>query len=898
MPDLDSPPLVLCATPRLARSLRLARGRDMIAAGSTLWPALQLSTPEQWLHETHAAAMLCGNVPPASLPLQPLNALRERMLWERVIRDALAENALQPLFDITGMAAAAMEANRLLLEWDIKLPQTAPTEETRQFLAWRTAFQALCRRRQLLEPVRLMEQRIGLIRAGLFSLPEAVEFAGFDRFSPQLLRLMDALRGQGVAVRCRHPGGTEARAAHAVFDDADAECRAAVAWAAAVLQARPAARLAIVVPELAKLRPTLLRLLDDNLHLQVIQPALAELPRSYDVSLGAPLAACPLVDSALSLLGIALQRHCLPQAEAGRLLRDVYVIDPGEADACARLEARMRQRLPATLSLEQLLRLARKTVLEGWGPQQLAAALEALQSDLQSWRKTRSPSSWSAAFSRTLQAAGWGGRRARSSHEFQAGQAWLESLAEFAALDGLAGNLGAAEALARLSAICRERIFQPEAEGDAGLLVTGMLETLPETLDEIWVMGMNDHVWPPPARPNPLLPAAAQRAAAAPNADATVQAAFAQAVHRRLMQSAHAVRFSSARRDGERALRPSPLLAGMPVADAAGLALSLAERLALPAAMQWLQDQTAPPLAPGEAIRGGSGLLKAQAICPAWAFYQYRLGARALEQPVEGLDALDRGTLLHAVLECFWRGRDSAWLQSLDEKDLQQAVAGAVSQGLRTFAASRDEPLAAGFQALERQRLQRLLRTWIDYERRREPFSVADCEQKVVLEIAGVTVHLSLDRVDRLADGRIVVIDYKTGSRVEHKSWAETRIREPQLPLYAALALAGGEVAAVCFAKVRGDEQKFIGIAADPDLLPDIKGLDEARTLFPEAGFPDWPALLDHWRRSIEAVAREIRDGDAAVRFADEADLRDCEVIPLLRLAERRLQMERGEGGA
>ena len=55
----------------------------------------------------------------------------------------------------------------------------------------------------------------------------------------------------------------------------------------------------------------------------------------------------------------------------------------------------------------------------------------------------------------------------------------------------------------------------------------------------------------------------------------------------------------------------------------------------------------------------------------------------------------------------------------------------------------------------------------------------------------------------------------------------------------------------------------FIGIAADPDLLPDIKGLDEARTLFPEAGFPDWPALLDHWRRSIEAVAREIRDGTA-----------------------------------
>jgi exodeoxyribonuclease-5 len=283
-------------------------------------------------------------------------------------------------------------------------------------------------------------------------------------------------------------------------------------------------------------------------------------------------------------------------------------------------------------------------------------------------------------------------------------------------------------------------------------------------------------------------------------------------------------------------------------------------------------------------------------VCSSDLFYQYRLAARALEQPVEGLDALDRGTLLHAVLECFWRGRDSAWLQSLDETDLQQAVAGAVTQGLRTFAASRDEPLTAGFQDLERQRLQRLLSIWLDYERQRQPFTVADCERKLELSVTGLSVRLSLDRVDRLADGRMVVIDYKTGSRVDHKSWAANRIREPQLPLYAALALAGGEVAAVCFAKVRGDEQKFVGIAADPDLLPDVKGLEAARNLFPQHAFPDWTAVLDHWRGSIEAVAREILAGDAAVRFEDESELRDCEVKPLLRLAERRLQLERGEG--
>jgi exodeoxyribonuclease-5 len=42
-----------------------------------------------------------------------------------------------------------------------------------------------------------------------------------------------------------------------------------------------------------------------------------------------------------------------------------------------------------------------------------------------------------------------------------------------------------------------------------------------------------------------------------------------------------------------------------------------------------LHDAKAPAVGEGERVRGGTGLLKAQALCPAWAFYQYRLGARA-----------------------------------------------------------------------------------------------------------------------------------------------------------------------------------------------------------------------------------------------------------------------------
>ena len=55
----------------------------------------------------------------------------------------------------------------------------------------------------------------------------------------------------------------------------------------------------------------------------------------------------------------------------------------------------------------------------------------------------------------------------------------------------------------------------------------------------------------------------------------------------------------------------------------------------------------------------------------------------------------------------------------------------------------------------------------------------------------------------------------------------------------------------------------------------------------------NWQQLLNHWKSAIEAIATELRAGEAAVRFSDENELMYCEVTPLLRLPERKLQFER-----
>jgi exodeoxyribonuclease-5 len=153
---------------------------------------------------------------------------------------------------------------------------------------------------------------------------------------------------------------------------------------------------------------------------------------------------------------------------------------------------------------------------------------------------------------------------------------------------------------------------------------------------------------------------------------------------------------------------------------------------------------------------------------------------------------------------------------------------------------------------------------------------------------------MKIDRIDQLEDGRLLVIDYKTGATIDTKNWASERITEPQLPIYAAIAKTDeGPVAGVVFAKVLMKDPAWTGLAEHDRMLPKLTGLDSkaGRKLFAEADFPDWPSVLAHWSERIYAITKEIKAGDAGVRFINEKDLQYCDVRPILRLSERQTQL-------
>lgn len=882
--------IILCPSARLARSIQHDIAQQKIQAGHSQWQSPDVQTLSQWLEKTIEQALLTGAIEEAKSPYA-LSTFNEQLLWEEVIAQSLKNNAFGDLFDLSGLASAAIEANRYMIAWNLHVPTDYQAEETRQFLRWQRAFQQRCSELNALESVRYMDWQLAQLAQLQHQLPASIEFAGFDQTAPQEQRLREILTRLGV--KLTEYVTTTAYAAetqHVQLENEDAQLRAAVAWVAQQLSNRPDAKLAIVTPSLSEVRDQLADLLDDVFYPLTVRPGFVQTQRHYNFSLGTPLIQQPIIKAALDLLRM-MTGYQVQQADISKLLLSPFwSANKQEADARALLDAKMREKLPVQFGLPRLLEFIQSQIESGLSLECLFSHLNAA-SAINITRK-QSAGQWAQTFTQVLETLRWQGERTVNSLEYQALNAWQKALQQLAKLDVLDKKLNASVAVSYLQQICTSQIFQAETELEPTIQILGIMEGLSAPVDAIWCMHMNDHIWPPAANPNPLLPAFIQRVAGVPGADNAVQAVFAATIQQRLLHSARTIVFSSSRMQGDSQLRASPLMQGIaePSADMS-FALTLAEKLSVHghAELVFVDDNIAPPVNDGDHVHGGTGLLKAQAVCPAWAFYQYRLGAKALKSPTAGLNSMDRGSLVHGVLEQFWRKRHFADLRDMSADSLLQALNKAVNFTIQAFAAESSVASAALLE-LEAERLIKLVGDWLQFEKSRAvSFRVVDCEVAKKVHICGIEVTLQIDRIHQLENGGLEFVDYKTGQLPKTKSWGEDRITEPQLPIYATyFADAERHVSGVYFGMVKLVDYDFNGISE-----ADFEAEQDKRKSSLAKAFSDWPQLLNHWRAAIEAIAQELRSGEAAVRFNDENELAYCEVMPLLRLPERKLQFER-----
>ena len=182
---------------------------------------------------------------------------------------------------------------------------------------------------------------------------------------------------------------------------------------------------------------------------------------------------------------------------------------------------------------------------------------------------------------------------------------------------------------------------------------------------------------------------------------------------------------------------------------------------------------------------------------------------------------------------------------------------------------------------LERARLARLAREWLAVENERGDFEVVAREEKRTLKAGGLSFDGRIDRMDKLAAGGHVLIDYKTG-RATPNDWLGERPDDPQLPLYAIAAKE--DIAGVAYARIKTGEMRFMGFTREANQLPKAK-LAES-----------WPGLLAGWRSELDALGREFAQGVAEVDPKRGLQTcRHCDLHPLCRVHERIAALEDDE---
>ena len=864
--------LVLTATRRLARQLLEADRQQRTAAGELVWTKPKIVSGQDWWLEQ---AALLGD------DWRILPTAAARRIWEEVIEDDLAA-ARFGLLQVSAAALLAQQAHQLLTDYGVDCGGYALSADHQAFLRWRRAYLGRLADGGWDDPAALPSKVLNAIQAGRLGLPPVCLLVGYDEVPPPVRRLAE-LDGTAAQIRILSPPRAATGEQLCIgYPDSRSEVRAAAGWARRLLQ-EGRGRIGIVVPDLSRYHDLI-----EQVFLEELDPpallAMSDEERRFGLSLGRPLAREGVIATALRLLGCG---HELESDELGLLLRSPY-LGGGESEAAARAQydvALRRLRRPS-LTLDQLLD-SRSGAEKLTPPAGFRKILQLLQKVHAARRGT--PAHWQKSFHELLRQAGWPGDRALGSREFQAITAWEEKLLPaFAALDGVCRPLSRHEAVGLLQRLAGEQEFQVESP-DPGIQVCGVLEAGGLQFNHLWVLGLHEGAWPPAPRPNPFIPRPLQIELGMPHADAAREAHFAKQVLLRLQAAAPQVVCSYPRQDEGCQLRSSPLLETTAVSAAESYPSWRPQQQIFQVAPQLerLRDEQGVSLPAGTAAPGGTAVLRDQALCPFRGFARHRLGARRLEVPGPGLDPATRGTLVHKCLELFWqRVGSQAALLALDSAALGEAIAASVEAATAQFFAAAALAPSSAFLAIERQRLCRLLKEWIlsvEVARPTGAVSVAT-EMSLEAECGGMLLDTKIDRRDTLADGRSVILDYKTG-QCDLGELLDERLLAPQLPLYA-LSSSGESLAGVAIGQLRPGDCSLKGIARDDDLFPSTDAFGQSKAAA-RYGIDGWSGLLERWRLALDQLGNQALSGWAAVDpVSRQQACRTCDLAALCRVDE------------
>ena len=151
-----------------------------------------------------------------------------------------------------------------------------------------------------------------------------------------------------------------------------------------------------------------------------------------------------------------------------------------------------------------------------------------------------------------------------------------------------------------------------------------------------------------------------------------------------------------------------------------------------------------------------------------------------------------------------------------------------------------------------------------------------------------------IDRIDRMKDGRIEIIDYKSG-RVDIKKWLGKRPEEAQMPAYV-LSCQSENVSSVSYSVIKTGSISRHGVKFDDNDLfqhvffeeNELGTKDKTKYILLKENLIDInKSLVEQWQKNLENITKKIISGAMPVSPKKEIDsCRYCDYGDFCRIDE------------
>lgn len=739
-----------------------------------------------------------------------------------------------------GLLNAVMQAWEHCQQWQLS-PDNHEfhyTPQTQHFQMWWQQFN------QRLQKLNAITKHDLLSYSSTLELPlfaQPVIWYCFDDFTPQQISLQACLRNQGLdQYRYELPENTNSPQVFSASDTKE-EYEQLLNWLDLKI-AQGEQRIGVVIPELQHQSRHLSRLLHSH-----FDDAL------FNISLGQPLNEFPLIAHALCWLKLDPKHVTTHQATL--LLQSPYL-------SHAKEEFLARAHYLQDSSLLQNQSVSLQALAQDIKPQ--APQLAALLKQISPYPNEAAMQTWITLFQERLSMLGFPGDSGLNSENYQCLNRFITLFDELRQLSLITSQLSAYDALDALTQLVASTIFQAQ-KNPARINISGLLEASGCEFDSLWVMGLTDQCLPQKAQLSAFIPPHLQRDLLMPHSTPTRELQFARQTLQRLQHGSNATVFSYSKLQGDNPNLPCSLISIFPEYQA----LELPEPKD-PNHLISMDETYLIPLIPEEHHSGGTALLANQAKCPFKAFAEHRLRAKPTPDRRDGLDTLERGQIIHKIMEVFWTAIQSQQhLFNLSPETLDQHIDDAIKTALSTLSNIGPEEFPELLREIEYIRLKRVVLACLDWEKQRTPFTVVALEQSYQIHLAGLDFKVRVDRLDAVGDKKWV-IDYKS-SLPGSKPWYEDRPKEPQLLLYALLDEA---INALLFLQVKAGQVCSSGLSEEKHPVSGLSALKKDDT---------WSMHREHWQEQLSLLAEEFQQGHCMPKPADASICAYCDFQNLCR---------------